>query len=246
MKKIETHKSSIADERYLMHDADVVYRGTIGVDREFNAHLTRDLNTSTFYLFRGISAKYVPARIMHSRNSLSVLKVLILDPRDKRSISLRASDRSKNPKYADAIVEHLALDIREEIFMSIIALFDCRYRCPVEIAYSRGTSVNRLEIFDGALYMSMYHAESASGYPETVRYKKDTALYQLHRLDSFRQCEVAETKVLFNSQTPKSDFIKHLKKLGMSIVDESIIEEYRNHYKAFSTRFVQESKIHDY
>lgn len=205
------------NELYVAHNPSGVYMPTAGVDRVFNAALTKDLKSSSFYLFRGISAKYVPCRVMSSRHHLSVLKVIILDPRDSRSIGLRARDRKRNPKYAGKSMDELASSIRKEIYMSVIALFDCRDVCPVEIAYGVGTSVVRFEIFDEALYMSLYHTDKASElhYPETIRYSSKSVLYNLYTLDTFREFDLSEKQLKFNSGSSEGILLNHLREIGL-------------------------------
>lgn len=235
------------NELYIAHNPSGIYMATTGIDRVFNADLTKDLKSSSFYLFRGISAKYVPCRVMSSRHHLSVLKVVILDPRDSRSVGLRARDRNRNPKYSGKSMEFLADEIRKEIYMSVVALFDCRYTCPVEIAYGVGTSVVRFEIFDEALYMSLYHTDRASElhYPETIRYSNNSVLYNLYRLDTFREFELSEKQIKFNSGASEAMLLNHLREMGLEYPQQKV-EEYRREFQLFSDAFTSQSGIANY
>jgi hypothetical protein len=238
--------SNVIDEIshfYSSYIPSSVYMPTSGVDIDFNRDLEKDLRESNVYLFQGVSAKYVSARVKHSNHNISVLKTIILNPLDIRSISIRANDRLKNPKYRDQ--SNVSDEIKNEIYMSVIALFDCRMTCTVEIAYCLGTSVARLEIFDEALYVSLYHTDKAQlrEFPETLRYSKKSMQYNLHRMDSFREFDVAERKVTFDRETKEDELVKHLKEIGMNPVNAHIIMKYRERHKAFSDKFIADSMM---
>ena len=227
------------------HIPNFSYSPTKDIDSKFNKDLSLDIRQSTFYLFKGVSAKYVPIRIRHTLNHLSQVKVIILNPNNSFSINMRAKDRYLNPKYSKKTIEELMNEIKLEIYSCVIALFDARYHCPIEIAYDNGTSVTRLEIFDTALYLALYHTTDAStqSFPETFRYKKESIQYNLHRLDSFREFDVSSRKVKFDNTTTQKELEEHLKGMGMSNVNPETINKIREKNDKFSKKFVKDSLI---
>jgi hypothetical protein len=233
------------NHHFAAYNPSGTYLPTAGIDTVFNADITSDLKVSAFYFFRGVSAKYVAVRAISSSRSLGILKVMILDPKDNRSITLRARDRSLNPKYSNKSMNELIEGIRHELYMSIVSLYDCRYLAPVEIAYGVGTSVLRLEIFDEAMYMSLYHTSKSVplNFPETIRYKKQSVLYDMFRMDSFREFELSENRIKFDNSTNESVLLNHLADMGMSNVSIAAVNDFRDEYAKFSDDFIRKSKI---
>src|SRR5262249_24000421 len=134
------------------------YGATRDFDHRFNNDLTHDLCHSRFYFFRGTSAKYVPARLRQCDHHLEVAQVMLLDPRDESTIAARAADRRKRPEYGGKSLEGIAREIREEILVAVVALFDCRDICDIELGFSTTTSPVRIEVFDDAIYTSLYRS----------------------------------------------------------------------------------------
>jgi hypothetical protein len=107
---------------------------------------------------------------------LTRLQVIILDPTVSQVIRRRVSDRHRNPRYDGRSDDSLVEALRNEIYMAVVALFDCRDVCAVEIAYASETSVVRVEMVDDALYMALYLTEQSSRqpFPEALRYSRES------------------------------------------------------------------------
>jgi hypothetical protein len=224
---------------HLAHNPSTVYGATITPDNSFNIDMAEDLRTSSFYFVKTTSAKYVSARVKHSKHSLMLIKLLIFDPCDPPSVKLRARDRSTNPGYVGRTLDELCEDIKWEIYASVIALFDVRYLCPIEIAYGQNTSVVRAEIFDNALYLSFYHSDNASiaNFPVAFRYVKGSINYNIYYLSSQREFEASVKRVTFDSKSDETVLRRHLSELGMPNPDDETINRIRRDYEKFSNEF---------
>jgi hypothetical protein len=215
------------------------YPPTTDFDRRFNRDLTRDLCASTTYFFRGTSARYVPARLRHSDPNLQGVRVLLVDPRNDGAMDARAQDRRRRPQYGDKPLAEIKQDIRNEILDSVIALFDCRYVCTIELGVAAGTSSLRIEIFDDAIYLSLYRAPSSvrSSHPETVRFDKTSQLYEIFRDECRRQFEVADIHRLFTTRDDEADLLRYLDQLGYEHVDAAILDRVRERNRSFLDQF---------
>jgi hypothetical protein len=251
-REIEKGNASIAatvvrdvNQHFIAYNPSNVYLPTTGVDHSFNSDISNDLRGSSFYFFHGVSGKYVAARVMYSRHPLSLLRVMIIDPRDVRSLALRARDRSTNPKYRGKTIDDLIAEVKSELYMSIISLFDCRYLSSVEIAYGVGTSVLRLEIFDEAMYMSLYHTVKSSQlhFPETLRYSKSSVLYDMFRLHTAREFDICDKRIRFDSVSDEETLLDHLREMGMEDPSLGSVGALREEYKTFCDVFVEKSGI---
>lgn len=237
--------SEIIQKQNTKHIPSHVYHPTKSIDPDFNKKLSNDLSNSSFYFFYGISAKYVPIRIKYTKHHLSFARVIIFNPLDEYSINLRATDRMRNPKYSNKKISVLQEEIKQEIYSCIIALYDIKNICPIEIAYTSGTSVIRTEIFDHALYISMYHTDDAysQAFPETYRYNSESIMFNIYIMDFARQFEICKEKYRFDNKMVVSDLKDHLQKIGMQDITDDNLERLRKNNESFSEKFVQESLI---
>jgi hypothetical protein len=115
------HQIIQLDELFLPTDR---YPATGEFDQRFNRDLTRDLCNSSFYYFRGTSAKYVPARLRISDHRLEVAQVILLDPRDTATIEARAMDRRRRPgSTGKTLIELADVDEQRARYREFIAPF---------------------------------------------------------------------------------------------------------------------------
>lgn len=213
------------------------YKGTPKFDPAFNHGLMRDLACSRSYIFRGISAKYVPGRVKLRGPGLDVVRVMLLDLNADEAIRLRALDRSHNPKYAGKNPDELQAELRHEIVVSLVSLFEVRNICTVDVACIATTAVDRVELFDDALYVSLYHGPRSDGFPETLRYSSDSVAYGQHRLDCARVFDLTERRFQFRAEHAISDLPELFHTAGIA-VDGSLIDSYCEEANSFTTNFV--------
>jgi DNA-binding SARP family transcriptional activator len=200
------------------------YDATSTFDPSFNRDLSADLSRSHTYTFRGISAKYVPARLLHRGPGLDIVRVMMLDPGAHEAIRLRAVDRKQNPKYHDADVPTIASTLREEILRSLVGLFDARALCTIDIALIASTAVDRVELFDDSVYVSLYHGPRSlcQPFPETMRYTRETVAYGHHRLDCLRQLDLARHRLQFRPEADDADLLPQLAQTGADVTAADI------------------------
>jgi hypothetical protein len=215
------------------------YAATKEFDRRFNRDLTRDLKDSSFYFFRGTSAKYIPARLRLCDHHLESVQVILLDPRDSTTIEARATDRRKRPEFKGKTLADITAELREEILLGFVALFDCRDQCDIEVGFTVGTSPVRIEVFDAAIYTSMYRsAESQRNtHPETVRFGKDSQTYQIFRDECRRQMQLAASRQRFTTHDSEADLCRFLSDLGFGGIGPAELEEQRKKYQEFIAPF---------
>lgn len=215
------------------------YPATKEFDSRFNHDLTRDLCNSRFFFFRGTSAKYVPARLRQCDHHLEVAQVMLLDPRDDSTIAARAADRRKRPEYFGKSPESIVDEIRSEILIAVVALFDCRDTCDIELGFSTTTSPVRIEVFDDAIYTSLYRsAESQRNtHPETARFGRESQTYEIFRDECRRQLQLAAPRQHFNTRDSDKQLCEFLVLLGYSGVDFNLLEDERKKYRAFIAPF---------
>jgi hypothetical protein len=204
-------------------------------DPRFNRDLTRDMGQSNFYFFRGTSAKYVPARLRNCDHHLDVTQVLLLDPRDEQAIAARAGDRLRRPEHKDKHLPEIMDEIKEEILLALVALFDCREYCPIEIGFSTTTSPARIEVFDGAIYTSLYRSSESqrNTHPETARFSPESQIYQIFRDEWRRQFQLAQPRHRFTTSDGDLALCAFVELLGFGGIGRAELDEQRQRYAAF-------------
>jgi hypothetical protein len=215
------------------------YPATREFDTRFNNDLTRDLSRSSYYFFRGTSAKYVPARLQQSGHHLQLAQIMLLDPRDANAIEARARDRRQRPEHSGKDLPAIQREIRSEILLALVALFDCRDTCDIELGFSTASSPVRIEILDDAIYTSFYQsAESQRNtHPEIVRFSKSSQAYQIFREEYRRQMQFASPRMRFTTRDTSQDLCQFAATLGFAGVGPAELAEQRASYRKFITPF---------
>jgi hypothetical protein len=215
------------------------YAATSGFDIRFNRAVTHDLRHSNIYFFRGTSAKYIPARLRLCSHQLDRIQVILLDPRDRAAIDARARDRRLRPEYEGKQIADIASEIKNEILQALIALFDCRRHCEIEIGLSNITSSVRIEILDEAMYTSFYRAMESQHdtHPETARFSKESQIYQVFRDESKRQMQLAAEHRCFTISDDDDDLIEYLVSLDFAEISADGLSAQRQAYEEFIAPF---------
>jgi hypothetical protein len=216
------------------------YPATREFDHRFNTDLNRDMCASSFYFFRGTSAKYIPARLHRCDHHLDSAQVILLDPRDQDTIGARARDRRRRPEYSGKSLEAIERDLKSEILLALVALFDCRDQCDIEVGFIKSTSPVRIEIFENAIYTSVYRApESARNtHPETARFGKDSQTYQIFREECKRQFQLTAPRRLFTTRDNDRNLCEFAFSLGFEKLDATGLQRERERYQAFIAPFM--------
>jgi len=212
--------------------------------KQFNIDMTNDLCNSYIFFFQGTSAKFVPVRLLGTHNNLSIVKIVMLNPSNKEVILIRARDRKRNPYNKNKSLEEIVEDIRSEIYLSIIGLFQCRaICCPIHILYDNsGTSVSRLEVFEQHSYISFYQSEDSfeNTHPQALRYAKGSLIHNMHKLQFDRLSGVLGNNTFsIESNTDENSLIQHLGMIGFV----NNIKSIRDGQKKFEEFYKQNYKL---
>jgi hypothetical protein len=210
-------------------------------EERFNKNLTEDLCDSSSYIFRGTSAKYVPARISECNHDLQDVRVLLLDPTDLDTMDARARDRQLRPENTGKTRLRIEEDIRNEILLALVALFDCRGICDIQVGFTTSTSPVRIEIFDHAIYTSLYRTRESprSNHPAAVRFADNSQTYQIFHEELRRQFQLSSAQKTFQARDGDEDLCEYLASLGYTEVGAVELDAQRQAYRAFIAPFKQ-------
>jgi len=221
------------------------YPGTPGFDSRFNSDIQSDIHQTRNYLFRGTSAKYVPARLQASRNSIETVRIIISHPGFSSALKHRSADRTVNNKYQGRTMDEIEQELQYEILESLVNLFDLRKQYNIEIALLQNDpSVTRVEVFDSCCYVALYRSAQAQEFPETIRYEANTTLNDMFRLECVRQFEDSEKINLSTINDDEALLDTFRNKLNIQNLGVSDIHKLREKGRQFTEKFIEKlSKI---
>ncbi|PRY46603.1 hypothetical protein [Umezawaea tangerina] len=210
-----------------------VYESSNAPLQSFNHDLRKSLQGTSFYGFRGASAKFVRERIEKSSSKPQLVRIVIIDPSKESIVRRRAADRQQHP-FGNSAIDVAMSDLRDEIYMSLVALFDIRHLCSIEVVLGEDTAVTRLEIFDDVAYISWYQAPGSEPqpFPETMRFEQGSFLYQSERMQLARRFE-GNNVIRFRGSDTDDVISTFLTELSKTTIDENRLGELRKKYQNF-------------
>jgi hypothetical protein len=221
------------------HVPTKTYEASASYQEQFNRDVSASLRATKLYVFKGTSAKYVPARVRACRQQPQQIRIVTLDPRNDAVIRRRAVDRQRLTEFAHASLEELMRQVRDEIKMALVALFDIRHSCAIDIALCEETAVTRVEQFDDAAYISWYQAPTAAIYtfPETVRFEHGSFPYEVERLELNRRFEIGANILRFGGSQGDAELCDILTQVtGERVLDDDLVR-LRREYAEFIAPF---------
>lgn len=194
----------------------VVYAASAIPDPKFNRDLTNDLRSTERYFFRGVTGRYAVARLHLADTVFDEVHILVAHPLDRRSTDARvthiASYVETNTNYQD-IQTRLTDEIFETIVGARLASVKCRR---LTLHFLKEPQVDRVELFDTALYLTLYSdaAERGAKFPRTLRFGMASSLYKIYSSQLFRLRDSAENSVVIRPSTTDDELLAAIALLG--------------------------------
>jgi hypothetical protein len=220
-----------------------VFEGSPRPDPTFNRQLTRDLAASQIYLFRGVSGRHTAARLLAASSGHWEVRVITADLRARESLHERARYllRAGRPETLDEIYA----DIAHQVRYGLVGLYRARLRCSrISITVSRSPSLDRFEIFDESVWVTLYSDVSspAAEYPRSLRFHRDSFVYAMQRRDFQRSMDDADTEVIEPSMTDDGFADLYRRLTGESITAPELAKLHTD-FDRFRTGFVAEARL---
>jgi hypothetical protein len=221
------------------------YAATEDFNPNFNRAITNALETSSLYYFRGTTAKYVPARLQRAAQVARVpnqVKVVMLDVKAVKAVRRKAGDLKKRHSTGEMSTEVLMDQIIDETLMSLVALFDCRHLCSIEIGLNPASGLTRVELFDSSVFISWYANPAVARlyFPETMKFKAESYMHEYQRLELLRRVEICDHKVTFDSNQEEDDILDILTNIAARRVTRDEVEAWRVSYDQMIESFLDQ------
>jgi len=203
-------------------------------DPRFNRVLTNSLQASRQYLFKGVTGRYVPSRLEGVGHHKLTCKVLLVDPAREDLLQLYIRDRF-GPAPSNQALAQQVQRVRQEIYMTIIDLFDLAQRVTTDVRMYYGPVYYRTEIFDDDVFVSYFTQKTSTAYPNSYLYTSDSFYYEAFLTDFDQTFELASPAISFNARSTDKQLLDFLAGIGCNLGE---IPQLRQEAKDFRRKFL--------
>ena len=180
---------------------------------EFRDSFVALMSGSTRYDHYGTTARFASFRLATGRSNpeirrLNEVRLCLIDPRAERHISaychLRLREDASAPSCAGTSNE--VHRIREEIYTTLVALFDISDDVPTSVYLHTNLPYFRCEMFDGGMFLTYYLG--GARFPETLEFPVSTRPYHVYKSAMLLARLFSIKAINFDRQKPSADLIK--------------------------------------
>ena len=175
------------------------------------------LGLSTRYDYKGDSANFTSFRLytLSGKDELRRLeiRICVIDPRADEPLRAHAEHRLARKRQIPTadILEKEIKQIREDVFVSMVALFDIRHAIATNLYFQRDLPFFRCEMFDDGMFLTYYLGSAA--YPETLHFARNTRPYMAYNKSLELTRRFAWEAIYFSSVGPSTDLVATEEKL---------------------------------
>ena len=211
------YATSLFTERFERMLPTKVFPATSLPTAEFDLYFNPMLTRSKTYRFKGDSGSFTSFRVTYLIESTYHLEkeitLLLLDPRETRLFEERAQIELAGSKgqYSRAQLKEKTKEMQNDVYVTLVALFDIRHRINVDVAFHRELMFLRSEIVDDGIFVTYY---LGGEFPGTYLYSQNTLAYEAYLMNFRQNCEIAVARFSFNNELEEDSFIAILKELG--------------------------------
>lgn len=208
----------------------------------FNRTLIDSLKKSRFYYFKGVTGRHIPSRLIDIKPKNLSCDLLLVDPRNDELLRLYILDRfglGKNTQEMAFLLEN----VRKEIYMSIVALFDQAHQLNIEIKIGvyNCPIFSRTEILDDVAFISYFTEKTATDYPTTYVYKKDSFFYNTIYTDFRQTRDLLSLSMILNNHKTEVELQHFLTTIGCDCTTVPL-STLRKNAETFDTKFRKDLK----
>lgn len=212
-------------EKSYYHEISLHFRELIPIDyfpptnqpdQRFNNILNASLATSRLYLFKGVTGRFISSRLSKVNYHNLTCKILLIDPAGEDLLRLYIRDRFGTTVSSAEVTERVR-KVRQEIYMSVVDLYDQAGWTSIEIKMYNGPIFYRTEIFDEHLFISYFTAKTPTAFPTTYVYTKDSFFYTAFLTDFNQTFELSSISTVFNSRSTEQNLLNFLTQIGCGV-----------------------------
>ncbi len=206
----------------------------------FNQMLTTDLNESSVFWFRGVSARYTAVRLELNTNANLQANLILPDLAVATSIDGRVDYLYRQGVYPGKTVEEIRSTVDREIRLGLVGLMEACRRCSsIQLMLTPTPLLDRYEIFRNAIWVTMFSAKGTGlVFPRTLRFQDHSVIYRMQEAECLQTRHHPGVRVLEIPRASSSqDFIDFYEVVTGSRVSVQEMTELRERYREFSSEF---------
>jgi hypothetical protein len=216
-----------------------VFEPTTEPNPAFNRLMMQDLHHTREYFFRGFSGRHAAARLLLSHAEWE-LRAVIADPKSDSAVSGRARYLLRQ-KGTDSDYDTIEQQLQEEIAIGLVGLYLARSRCSrVDITAVGDPQVDRLEMFDGSVWITLFSAATGqpAPYPRTLRFSEGSFLYAMERTEFLHVCNSRSMRhFVITPDTSRQEFLNLFWKVTGTHLTEAGFEALATRFRDFQRAF---------
>ncbi|SHN44430.1 hypothetical protein [Cryptosporangium aurantiacum] len=154
-------------------------------DPSFNGILESDLEDSSHYWFRGLSARYTATRLLlHGSASLQA-HLILPDPQTPLSIAGRVDYEDRHGLRAGMTYNQVRDAVAKEVATGLVGLFRARTRCAgIRLILVSTPSLDRFEIFRDSIWITLFSDRASDKrFPRSLRFSGQSVLYRMQEAE---------------------------------------------------------------
>jgi hypothetical protein len=222
LRELSEEYRALNQEYYPTH----VFEPTSEPNPTLNRLMMADLHNTREYFFRGFSGRYAAARLLLSSAEWE-LRAVLADPRHDGAVTGRARYLLRQ-QGSDGEYPAIVAELHDEIRIGLVGLFLARSRCSrVDITVVADPHVDRLEMFDGSVWLTLFSAPStaAASYPKTLRFSEGSYLYTMERTQFLHTCNSRTARhFAITPDTGRAEFLHLFEKItGTPLTDAEFV-----------------------
>jgi hypothetical protein len=201
----------------------------------YNLDLTNSMRQTSTFMSYTLSGRQLGVRLLQAPRPPQRVKLALLDPTNRGAIISNTTANIPGD-IARRSPEEMISSYQSVFFQSLVALFDCRVFCPIEIVYHNDVLDYRYVLLDDAVYLTWYKGPMSEGRetPESYRFASDAFVFKTLRSVLTRRFHTAGTMLSFRADDNDGVIVDHLSSLRGASVTPNEIRNLRKEYKAYS------------
>lgn len=220
-----------------------IYPASMSPDPGFNRDVTHDLQQTARYIFRGATGRYTVARIANQPSVFESVVIMVADPRGANGLGPRiphlVSFADPEDSYADVQTR-----LVDEIYETIVGARSAAAKCHrLEIALVDDPQVDRVELMDSAVYLTLY-SETTAGtarFPKSLRFASSSSIWRIYSAQLERSVDSVALRFHVTPDTTDDELREILRRLGHAENDKAVIQRYESSFRTFASEFMREA-----
>jgi len=219
------------------------YTGSEVLRRDLREEFARLVKSSDRYDYKGGTANYTTFRLFTLARHpdirrLHEIRLCLLDPRQMTPLKAFGVQQLQQRRITatDDEIEAITARIKNDIYISIVALFDIRHAVSTAIYFHGDLPVSRCEMFDDGMFLTYYQADVK--YPPVFQFAANTSSFRTYKQNMDLTREFAAKVLRFDRTGPSADLVHTAELLQQRLTDLGCRESVATLREQMEARFV--------